>query len=117
MKKLYKVLVSTLFIATTSLQGQWYQTFGGSETDYANSVQQTTDGGYIILGYRLIKTDSQGNIEWDKNPHGIEGKFVQQTTDDGYIIVGNSNFDRDDRNVFLIKTDSHGNKVPLSDWN
>ena len=50
------------------------KTFGNIQNDEGRSVQQTTDGGYIIAGYAdlstrdawLIKTDSQGNEEWNK---------------------------------------------------
>ena len=45
----------------------WETTFGGTVHDLGNSVQQTTDGGYIITGNTnlnvyLIKTDGNGNV-------------------------------------------------------
>ena len=91
-----------VYLIKTNADGNklWSKTFGGSDSDYANSVQQTTDGGYIIAGstYQfgrgndvyLIKTDALGNELWSKTFHCVEdfGRSVQQTTDGGYIITG-----------------------------
>jgi len=46
----------------------WSRTFGGSYYDFANSVQQTSDGGFVIAGeklrdFLLIKTNTLGIVE------------------------------------------------------
>lgn len=101
---------------------EWNETYGGSLYDYGYSVQQTTEGGYIIAGFSggghfdvwLIKTDSSGFKKWDKIFGGIacDGAYsVQQTTDGGYILVGTtSSYGAGGSNAWLIKTDSDGNK-------
>ena len=113
-----------VWLIKTNSQGneEWNQTFGGSYVDIGNSIQQTTDGGYIIAGSKgtdyysdlwLIKTDYQGNQEWNKTFGGSDYDFgiaVQQTTDDGYIITGHTrSFGNGGYDVFLIKTDFQGN--------
>jgi len=93
----------------------WDKTFGGSMLDFAQSVQQTADGGYILSGKTssryeggkgtwLIKTYPSGNEEWDRRLPGRMGRSVRQTNDGGYIISGGY------IPPCLIKTDSLGNE-------
>jgi hypothetical protein len=98
----------------------WTKTFGGISSETSNSVQQTTDGGYIITGTTgygdvwLIKTNSSGDTLWTKTFGGSgidEGYSVQQTTDGGYIITGYTNSFGTFFDVWLIKTNSSGDTL------
>jgi hypothetical protein len=116
-----------IFLIKTDANGniQWAKTYGGTYGDWAYSVQQTSDGGYIVAGYTdsfgagdgdiiLIKTDANGNIQWAKTYGGTRWDYassVQQTSDGGYIVAGGTySFGAGwDDDIFLIKTDANGN--------
>ena len=112
---------------------EWSKTFGGMGDDYAASVQQTSDGGYIIGGGTnsfgaggfdvwLIKVDSAGNVEWNKTYGDIaeDGEgfgSVRQMSDGGYIFIASFctvvNGTCISKKMWLIRTDSLGNQL----WN
>jgi len=104
----------------------WTKTYGGADHDEGHSVQQTTDGGYIITGFTfsfgigtinvyLIKTDANGDTLWTKTYGGYgddEGYDIQQTTDSGYIITGaTGSFGAGGSDIYLIKTKSNGDTL------
>ena len=82
---------------------EWDQVFGGGEWDQGWSVQQTTDGGYVLAGFTgtygyggtfdgwLIKVNSDGMEQWNTT-YGWELYdeiyAVQQTSDGGFILTG-----------------------------
>jgi len=105
----------------------WTRTYGGPGDDIGCSVQQTSDGGYIIAGSTssfgdgsgdvyLVKTNSSGDTLWTRT---FGGKYVdkacsvQQTSDGGYVVAGTtSSFSADSSSrVYLIKTGPDGRVV------
>ncbi|HYV93274.1 MAG TPA: T9SS type A sorting domain-containing protein [Chitinophagales bacterium] len=92
---------------------QWDRDYGGTDNDFLTSLQQTTDGGYILGGlsasgmngdksqeswgsedYWIVKLDSAGDKQWDRDFGGLsdEEDFgnVRQTFDGGFLVVGTS---------------------------
>ena len=101
----------------------WSKIIGGVGNERANSVRQTSDGGFIIAGttnswgaggndFYLVKTDGNGNISWTKTFGGAlddVANSVKQTSDGGYIVAGETNsFGAGDIDYYLIKTDALG---------
>ncbi len=104
----------------------WTRTYGGTDWDAGGSVQQTSDGGYIIAGQTasfgagvsdvyLIKTDASGDSLWAKIYGGTSsaeiGFSVQQTSDSGYIVAGVTTSGPGTTYGYLIKTESLGDSL------
>jgi uncharacterized delta-60 repeat protein len=102
---------------------QWSRAIGGTNNDGANSIKQTSDGGYIVAGYThsfgagnsdalIIKLDSSGNIQWSRAIGGINDEqafSIQQTSDGGYIVAGWTNSFGTGGDALIIKLNSSGN--------
>jgi hypothetical protein len=113
---------NTVWLVKTNSSGghQWSKTYGLGD---ANSLIQTSDGGYAIGGqtqqpnsvYLLIKADSSGNQDWNKTFVHRDENFlctVAQTSDNGYALGGwiwlRSN--GGGPNMAITKTDALGNE-------
>jgi len=119
------------FNSTGSIE--WQKIFGEIEYSHLFRIRQTKDNGYISAGYKdsipedmrdfkalevwVIKTDSTGNMEWQKTFGGKlddYGYDVELTNDDGYIVVGERVYDVDvnghnrDYDGWVIKLNSLG---------
>ena len=105
----------------------WMKTFGGTNNDNCFSALLALDGGYILAGDTasfgvgetdvwLIKTDENGNMEWNKTYGGVANDDVQFmiSDEDGYILVSRTySFGEGDADLWLIKIDINGNMI----WN
>src|SRR6266508_1858859 len=99
----------------------WTRQFPGHsvEEGIGAPLGETSDGGFILSGYSLKKTDGRGEVVWETAfPEPIyPGSSVRQTDDGGYIVGGtfygpcNSTAFVASQDVALIKIDSQGGIV------
>jgi hypothetical protein len=100
---------------------QWEKSLGGTEWDFASSIQQTIGGGYIVAGSSesndgdvsgnhgsydcwIVKLSSTGAIEWQKSLGGSDEDYassIQQTIDGGYIVAGSSGSNNGDASSIM----------------
>lgn len=103
----------------------WSRTFGGTQSDYLMSIQQTSDDGYIVAGWEkswgngnadawVIKLDSNGTKVWSNTFGGASGDYfyaVRQTGDGGYIAAGiEQSWGYGYTDGWVVKLDSNGTK-------
>ncbi|PHR73726.1 MAG: hypothetical protein COA67_02685 [Lutibacter sp.] len=89
---------------------QWRRFFGGSNTDTANDVIQTSDNGFIMVGlsdssdidisnakgaydFWIVKIDSEGTLVWEKSYGGEEtdqAYGITKTSDGNFIVTGDT---------------------------
>ena len=102
----------------------WARTFGGAGHDRAESIVQTSDGGYAIAGYTgsfgaggddflVIKVNSGGSLVWARTFGGTGDEWAEsiiQTSDGGYAVAGyTGSFGASNRDFVVLKIDQNGN--------
>jgi hypothetical protein len=104
----------------------WAKSYGGAKVDWAFSIQQTSDGGYIVAGetysfgtggwdFWVLKLNSSGSVVWQKTCGGADSEeaySIHQTNDGGYIVAGETySFgagDYSDSDFWVLKLNSDG---------
>jgi len=102
----------------------WTKTIGGSLTDVALSIIQSSDGGYAVAGETssfgagdsdmyVVKLDSEGNVVWTKTIGGSDfdaAYSIIQSSDGGYAVAGYTlSFGAGGFDMYVVKLDSEGN--------
>jgi hypothetical protein len=95
----------------------WVRKFSGMTEDYPNYVKQTSDGGYILIGFTnsfnstqqtfLMKTNNLGAPQWTKAYPGGEGMVVDELQNGDYVFAGRSF----SSGPILVKTNSFGDTL------
>jgi uncharacterized delta-60 repeat protein len=100
----------------------WQKTYSGADCDYPYSIQQTSDGGYILAGtsffgaggydFWVLKLNSDGEVSWQKRYGGAGEDFaysIYQTSDGGYVVAGTTpSFGAGDYDFWVLKLTSTG---------
>ncbi len=117
-----------VYLVKTRADGEilWTRMYGGVGDDEGYSVQQTNDGGYVIVGSTtsfgagkgdvyLIRTDPDGDTVWTGTYGGAGediGYSVVQADDGGFLFAGYaSSFDNGEEDVYIVKVDENGRLI------
>ena len=130
MKTFGLVFLLTGILATACLaqlpDSLWSRAIGGLYPDECYSVQQTSEGGYILAGttrsfgagwydFWLVKTNANGDSLWSHTFGGSDEDWcysAQQTSDGGYILAGYTrSFGAGSADFWLVKTDGDGDSL------
>jgi hypothetical protein len=119
---LIPALVTVLHGTLYPQDSLWTRDYGGSAHDGAQSVDLTSDGGYVVTGFtggfgiggnvHLFKTDALGNQLWSRSFGGVQdevGSCVRETADGGFIVSGRQETSPENFDAYLIRTDAAGN--------
>jgi len=122
-----------MFITKYAANGDlsWAKTWGGIDYYYGNSIIQSSDGGYIVVGDFLdsdtgnsdmfiSKYTDNGNLSWIQNWIGIDfesGSSVIQSGDGGYVVTGITNsYGAGNNDMFIAKYANDGNLSWSKTW-
>ncbi len=96
----------------------WQNIYGGASAEQANSVEETSDGGYVVAGTAssfgegqgiwILRLDQNGNIVWQKSYEGSSANTILQTSDGGYIVSAHSS-GSSGGGTLVLKLDANGN--------
>jgi hypothetical protein len=116
-----------MWLVKTNAQGDslWSRTYGGGSFDEVRAMQQTMDSGFILVGYTgsfgqgwenawLVKTDSLGNMEWNRAYGNVEQTYamcVRQLGDGGYIVGGANSYGTGNIPNWLLRTNALGDSL------
>ena len=102
---------------------EWNKAYGGEMHNWVGALVQTTDDGFALAGHNsqsgggnfdmwFIKTDAQGNMQWNKAYGGEDfdsARGIVQTTDGGFVLAGSTySFGAGENDMWLVKTNSRG---------
>ncbi len=101
----------------------WATSYGGTDGEGAWTIQQTSDGGYVVAGWTwsfgaddsdfwILKLGADGTVQWEKTYGGNDDEaadLIYQTSDGGYVVTGyTASFGAGSIDVWVLKLDGNG---------
>ena len=123
---LKKIIILFLLITPVTLSQITFQkTYGGIDYEEANAVVQTSDDGFIVVGYTetfgagnrdfyVVKTQPDGDTIWTKTFGGVnydQAHCITKADGSNYIIGGYTSSFGVEGDIYLIKIDENGDAI------